>query len=186
MSMFTPRGEGARPLRSRRSGTGKRVAVVTVALLVLVSLAALAWQTTRDDEPAARATPRRTCPTPTPLPAALAPAQVKVNVYNATDQRGLAAKVAGQLDRRGFKVGKVDNDPMKRTVTGLAEVRHSPAGDGAARTVAAQVGTVVAVPDQREDRSVDLVLGAEFRQLLSRAEVAATLSPSPEPTPSGC
>ena len=188
MSMFTPRGEGARPLRRRgpRSGAGRRVAVVAVALLVLVGLASLAWQTTRDDEPAVRATPRKTCPTPTPLPEAVAPGKIKVNVYNATDQRGLAAEVAGQLGRRDFKVAKVANDPLERTVTGLAEVRHSTAGDGAARTVAAQVGTVVSVPDQRADGSVDLVLGAGFEHLVSRAEAAALLSPSPTPAPAGC
>lgn len=188
MSMFTPRGQGARPLRRRgaRPGTLRRVAVVALALLVLVSLAALAWQTTRDDEPTVRAAPRKTCPTPTPLPSAVAPAKTRVNVFNATDRRGLAAKVAGQLDRRGFKVGKVDNDPLKRTVTGLAEVRHSTAGDGAARTVAAQVGTVVSVPDQRADGSVDLVLGADFDHLRTRAEAGAALEPAPSPTPSGC
>jgi len=162
------------------------VAVVTVALLVLAGLAGLAWRTTRDDEPAARASPRTTCPTPTPPPPAASPARIKVNVYNASEQRGLAARVAGQLDRRGFTVRKVDNDPLKRTVTGVAELRHSPAGDRAARTVAAQVGTVVSVPDQRSDGSVDLVLGADFDHLLSRAEAAAVLSPSPSPTPAGC
>ena len=188
MSMFTPRGVGARPLRRRgsRSGATRRVAVVAVALLVLVALAVLAWQTTRDDEPTARATPRQTCPTPTPLPEAVAPAKVRVNVFNATARRGLAAKVAGQLDRRGFRVGKVENDPLKRTVTGVAEVRHSTAGDGAARTVTAQVGTSLSVPDQRSDGSVDLVLGADFDHLLTRAEAAAVLAPSPSPTPTGC
>ena len=199
MSMFTPRGEGARPLRRRgsRSGAGRRVAVVAVALLALASLAVVAvlvtW-TTRDDEPAARPTGRASCPTPTPLPPALPAGKVTVNVYNASDQRGLAAKVAGQLDRRGFGVRKVDNDPLGRTVTGVAEVRHSRAGDAAARTVVAQVadeasvevGTVVSVPDQRTDGSVDLVLGAAFDHLLSRAEAANALSPSPTPTPSGC
>jgi hypothetical protein len=188
VSMFTPRGEGARPLRRRRRRTGavRRVALVAVALLVLVSLAVLAWQTRRDDEPTDRSAPRKTCPAPTPLPSAVAPAKIKVNVYNATDHRGLAAEVAGQLDRRGFTVRKVDNDPLKRTVTGLAEVRHSSAGDGAARTVAAQVGTVVSVPDQRPNGSVDLVLGADFDHLLTRAEAAAVLSPSPTPAPADC
>ena len=189
MSMFTPRGEGARPLRQRRGrgGGARRVAAVTVTLLLLVTLAVLAWQSTRgDDDPDVRATPEPTCPTPTTLPPALAAAKVRVNVYNATDRRGLAAKVAGQLERRGFHVGKVDNDPLKRTVTGTAEVRHSQAGAAAARTVAAQVGTVVAVPDDRPGGSVDLVIGAGFTALVPPADAAAALSPSPSPTPAGC
>ena len=186
MSMFTPRGEGARPLRRRGTGAGRRIAVVAIALLVLVSLAAVAWETASDDEPAVKATPRPSCPTPSPVASALAPGRVKVNVYNATDRRGLAARVAGELKRRGFKVAKIDNDPLKRTVTGSAEIRHSTQGVAAARTVAAQVGTVVAVPDKRTDASVDLVLGAAFIRLVTPAEAAAALSPSPEPTPSGC
>jgi len=184
--MFTPRGEGARPLRRRGTGAGRRVVIVVLTMLVLVSLAALAWETTRDDEPDVAASPRSSCPTPTPIPDAAAPAQVKVNVYNATDRRGLAAKVATRLERRGFLVGKVDNDPLKRTVTGAAEVRHSTVGTAAARTVTAQVGTVVAVPDRRTDASVDLVLGAAFTGLVAPAEAAAALSPSPEPTRAGC
>ena len=121
-----------------------------------------------------------------PVVKAPAPEKVHVNVYNATDRRGLAAQVAGRLDRRGFDVRRVDNDPLGRTVTGEAEVRHGDAGVAAARTVAAQVGTVVAVPDGRPGGSVDLVLGADFTELVPPAEAAAALSPSPTPTPAGC
>jgi LytR cell envelope-related transcriptional attenuator len=190
MSMLTPLGKGARPLKrrgsSRSSGTRRRVAVVALALLVLVTLAVVAWESTNGDDDDVRSQARPTCPTPSPTPSAVAPGQVRVNVYNATDRRGLAARVAGEMKRRGFRVGGVDNDPAKRTVTGLAEVRHSPAGEAAARTVAAQVGQVVAVPDQRAGASVDLVLGAAFERLLTPADAAAELSPSSEPVPSGC
>jgi len=188
VSMFTPRGEGARPLRQRRGrGGGRRIAAVTVTLLLLVTLAVLAWLSTRgDDEPDVRARPEPTCPTPSSFPPALAPAKVRVNVYNATDRRGLAAKVAGQLERRGFDVRQVDNDPLGRTVTGAAEVRHGDEGAAAARTVAAQVGTVVAVPDGRPGGSVDLVVGTGFTALVTPAEAAAALSPFPSPTSAGC
>ena len=92
----------------------------------------------------------------------VAPRAITVNVYNATKRRGLAGTVATELRKRGFRVGKVDNDPLERRVTGLAEVRNSTQGADAARTVTAQVGTVVAVPDQRKDATVDLVLGRGF------------------------
>jgi hypothetical protein len=114
------------------------------------------------------------------------PRAVTVNVYNATERRGLAGTVATQLRTRGFHVGKVDNDPLERTVTGAAEVRSSTVGADAARTVAAQVGTVVAVPDQRKDATVDLVLGVGFHALQPPAAAAAALSPSPQPVPAGC
>jgi hypothetical protein len=186
--MFTPRGEGGRPLRQRRGrGGGRRVTAVAVTLLLLVTLAVLAWLSTRgDDDADVGARPKRTCPTASPVPSSLAPAEVRVNVYNATDRRGLAAKVAGQLERRGFDVRKVDNDPLGRTVTGAAEVRHGDDGAAAARTVAAQVGPVVAVPDGRPGGSVDLVVGTGFTALVAPADAAAALSPSPSPTPAGC
>jgi hypothetical protein len=45
---------------------------------------------------------------------------------------------------------------------------------------------VVAVPDKRRKRAVDLALGPGFRRLLPVEEASAALSPSPQPTPSGC
>jgi hypothetical protein len=86
-------------------------------------------------------------------------------------------------------VGAVTNDPLHRTVSGVAEVRTGPRGAGAARAVAAQVGVapaVAAVPDSRTGTVVDLVIGNAFRSLLSPAAAAAALSPSPQPRPSGC
>jgi hypothetical protein len=71
-------------------------------------------------------------------------------------------------------------------VTGAAEVRSSTAGAGAARTVSAQVGTVAAVPDQRANASVDLVLGAAFVRLQPVPAAAAALKPSPQPMPAAC
>jgi hypothetical protein len=71
-------------------------------------------------------------------------------------------------------------------VTGAAEVRSSTAGADAARTVAAQVGSVVAGPDQRKDASVDLVLGATFRALRPVAAATAALSPTPRPVQTTC
>jgi hypothetical protein len=44
----------------------------------------------------------------------------------------------------------------------------------------------VAVPDQRTDATVDLVLGAGFTTLLTVEEAAAALTPTPQPVPPGC
>ena len=102
------------------------------------------------------------------------------------ERRGLANDVAKQLRKRGFLIGKVENDPAKRKVTGIAEVRASTAGAAAARTVGAQVASFVSVPDQRKDASVDLVLGAGFRTLRTTAAATAAMTPTPSPRPSGC
>ncbi|MGH8892550.1 MAG: LytR C-terminal domain-containing protein [Actinomycetes bacterium] len=183
--MFTPRGVGGRPL-TRRSGASRRIMVVVAVLLVIVTGAWSAWQVTTGSAEDVRAKPTPSCPEPSPTPAVVPPAEVTVNVYNATDRRGLAARVAGELSRRGFVVRKIDNDPARRTVTGAAEVRHSAEGTAAARTVGAQVGEVVAVPDQRKGASVDLVLGAAFTKLLTPEQAAAAVQPSPRPLPVGC
>ena len=184
--MFTPPGVGGRrPVRRTRRRT--RWGVLLLAVLLTLALAGVAWwlQQRGDDDPVTAA-PRRTCPEPSPAPTVVAPGAVTVNVYNATERRGLAGTVATQLRKRGFRVGKVANDPLERKVTGAAEVRRSTLGADAARTVTAQVGAVVAVPDQRKDASVDLVLGAAFRDLQPAAAVAAALSPTPQPVPAGC
>jgi hypothetical protein len=184
MSMLTPRGAGARPLRGRRAL--RRLVPVVLLLAVAGAAGWYVWQYAASGTPDVQAKATRSCPAPGPAPVIVPAGDVKVNVYNSTDRRGLAARVARQLERRGFRVRKVDNDPAGRQVTGAAEVRHSTAGVDAARTVAAHVGEVVAVPDQRPGASVDLVLGAGFTRLLPAADAAAALSPTPQPRPAGC
>jgi hypothetical protein len=184
MSMLTPRGAGARPVRHHRWLRGLFLVVLLVA--VVVSAGWYVWRYADSSTTGVRAEPEPSCPAPSTPPPLVPAAEAKVNVYNATDRRGLAAQVAGQLEQRGFRVRKVDNDPAKRQVTGAAEVRHSDTGADAARTVAAQVGDVVVVPDQRPGASVDLVLGAGFTGLVPPAEAAAALTPTPEPRPAGC
>jgi LytR cell envelope-related transcriptional attenuator len=186
MSMLNPLGK--RDLAPSRRG-GHRTSRGLLLLLMVVMLAgaaAGAWlylELGADDDVAA---PRASCPPTAAPPTVVAPAQVRVNVYNATQRRGLASAVAAELKKRGFTVGKVTNDPLKRSVTGLAEVRASTAGADASRTVVAQVGQVVLVPDQRTDASVDLVLGATFKALVPPAAAAAAVTPTPSPRPPGC
>ena len=186
MSMLNPLAN--RDLSPSRRGGRRRGSAVWVLVLVLVLAGAGfgAWRYLdlgADDDVA---TPRVSCPPTEPPPTVVPAAQVNVNVYNATERRGLASAVAAQLKKRGFKVGKVSNDPLKRTVTGLAEVRSSTTGADAARTVVAQVGQVVLVPDQRKDASIDLVLGATFKRLVPPAAAAAAVTPTPSPRPAGC
>jgi hypothetical protein len=186
MSMLTPLGKGGRRTVRRGDRPSRRGALLLAALLTAALAGTAWWVAHRDPGDDLAATPRRTCAEGSPAPSLVAPSAVKVNVFNATERRGLATRVAAELRRRGFTVGRIDNDPLRRRVTGAAEVRSSPAGAGAARTVSAQVGTVVAVPDQRANASVDLVLGAAFRRLQPVAAAAAALSPSPQPVPAGC
>jgi hypothetical protein len=193
--MFTPPGVGGRrPVRrgARRSRPGALLLAVAVTAALI---AGAWWWQSRPTQAVFTHGPEVICPSPSPTPAVVPAKAVKVNVYNATEKRGLASKVAGQLRRRGFTVKKIDNDPLDRTVTGAAEVRSSALGAGAARTVTAQVApagqvgaapAVTAVPDQRKDATVDLVVGAAWNGLRPPADAAAALSPTPQPAPSGC
>jgi hypothetical protein len=195
VSMFTPPGVGGRkPVR--RGARRSRPGVLLLAVVVTAALVAGGWWwQSRPTEDVSVTQPAVHCPTPRPTPTLVAAAAVKVNVYNATEQRGLASRVAAQLRKRGFTVRKIANDPLDRTVTGAAEVRSSALGAGAAHTVTAQVApagqvgaapAVTAVPDQRNDATVDLVLGAGWHGLRPPADAAAALSPTPQPVPSGC
>ena len=188
MTMFMPLGDRDLAPPRRRGGRRRtsRGLLLLLVVVVLAAGAASAWRFVQRDDDADVAAPRMRCPSTAPPPPVVAPAQVRVNVYNATQRRGLASTVATQLKKRGFTVGEVANDPLKRSVTGLAEVRSSAAGTDAARTVVAQVGQVVLVPDQRKDASVDLVLGATFKALVSPAAAAAAITPTPSPRPVGC
>ena len=195
MSMFTPPGAGGRkPVR--RGARRSRPGVLLLAVVVTAALVVGAWWwQSRPTEAEFTSGPQVLCPSPSPTPTVVPATAVKVNVYNATEKRGLASQVATQLRKRGFTVKRVDNDPLDRTVTGAAEVRSAALGAGAARTVTAQVApagqvgaalAVTAVPDQRKDATVDLVIGAAWNGLRPPADAAAALSPTPQPVPSGC
>jgi uncharacterized membrane protein (DUF485 family) len=93
------------------------------------------------------------------------PSLVTVNVYNATSRDGLAASVAESLQKLGFNVDKVGNDPLSLSVLGVAEIRRGPAGDAGAALTARLVPGAKVVPDERTDDTVDIVLGNTFTRL---------------------
>jgi hypothetical protein len=100
--------------------------------------------------------------------------KVQVRVYNATAREGLARKIAGQLVGRGYVIVATDNDPLSgiRPVDGAAEVRYGPAGARAAALLGRQVPGATMYKDARQDATVDLVLGEQFRRLSTPAELA--------------
>jgi hypothetical protein len=168
-----------------RAGRRRRAAVTLVVVCLGLFLAfwyAFSYYRASNEEQAAAAA-RPTC---TPYdPKALVPAKVTVNVYNSTDRNGLAAATAKALERQGFVVDAIANDPLKRTVKAPAEVRHGPKGTKQAALVAGTVGKgVVVLKDTRKDAEVDLVVGRSFKALVPLPSPAMpTCSPSPSPTP---
>ncbi|MGH3740559.1 MAG: LytR C-terminal domain-containing protein [Micromonosporaceae bacterium] len=165
-------------------------ALLVMGTLVAVAAGFVIWAIVRDSQSVAER-PERTCPEGA-VPAATAipaPKKVKINVYNDTDKDGLASSVAEQLKTRGFQVGKVRNDPDPAPVKGSAELRYGPAGLGSAHLLRAYFTDAQPEPDvERTGSTVDVVLGMEFRQLATPAEVndALRLIGDPSPPPGMC
>jgi len=129
------------------------------------------------------------CVTVTVVPADTLPAasDVTTNVYNSTDRTGLAAATGEELKSRGFVVGTVANDPLGKTITGVAEIRHGPKGLDAAELMTFYLPGARLVDDGRTDATIDTVLGQGFMDVAPQAEVDAALAePSPSPSPPGC
>jgi hypothetical protein len=163
--------------RSRRAR--RRRALITLGVVALMLFFAFWYAYSYyQDSNKAKASPAPTC---TATSTTKTPAQVTVNVYNATDRSGLAAKTAADVRKRGFKISTVSNDPLQRDVTVAAEVRYGPTGAASSKLVLALVKGSKAVKDSRTDSSVDLVLGAKFTTL-----TAPPKKPSASATTSGC
>ena len=141
---------------------------------------------------AARSTKKPSGKPTKPASAALPlPRTITVNVYNATTRSGLAMSTSLQLGARGFRIGKVANDPAKKIIAASAEIRYGASGVVEAKVVAAQVIGAVMVPDHRTDTSVDFVLGDGYVALASPQQAAAALAlvtatPTPSPTSTVC
>ncbi|MCE1177953.1 MAG: LytR C-terminal domain-containing protein [Micrococcales bacterium] len=112
-----------------------------------------------------------------PTSAQVRPADVSLNIYNATDKNGLAAKASNAMAARGFFIGTVANDPKKAKVPGVAQVRYGSATVNEARFVALHVPGATLVNDGRTSGDIDLVLGERF----------TAVKPPPAPSrPPGC
>jgi len=133
-----------------------------------------------------------TCVTVTVTPGAALPepATVTVNVYNATDRSGLARTTADELKNREFGIGAVANDPLGKSIAGVAEIRYGVDGADNAKLLRYYAPKAKLVQDKRTDATVDLVLGEQWKAVAPQKAVDAALakpvaSPGPGcPTPS--
>jgi hypothetical protein len=152
---------GASIYRRRR----RQRAVITLTCVILLLLATVAYAASYVQgwvgNTSSKAAANASC-TSDP---ALRPSRVTVNVYNASNRTGLAAIVARSLERQGFKVATVDNDPLGKTLLGVGEIRTGPSGAAGAVLVAKRLAGARIMHDDRMDASVDVVLGTTFRAL---------------------
>ncbi|MEV5607186.1 LytR C-terminal domain-containing protein [Streptomyces sp. NPDC052225] len=119
-----------------------------------------------------------------------APAQITVNVFNATPRSGLAKETADELKKRGFKIGDVGNATKaydkKVKGTGIL-LGATKATDAALPVLGTQLAGAEVKADTRDKPTeVDLILGTAFKHLTPKAEAdkALTALTHPQPAPS--
>lgn len=223
MSMLTPPGMGGKyrvtgtayPRMSRPRRRRKLVLALLGSVLALALLGYGALQLIdvfRGGGGDKRTAAAKDCPTGSPAPATPAsaanpgpavsgapavvlpqPAQITVNVFNATPRAGLAKAVGDELRKRGFTVGHVGNAPadFDKKVPGPGILLGSPRTDKAAYSVlATQLPGVTQQTDTREGADIDLILGDAFKELNTKEDadkaLALLANPAPAPSPKKC
>lgn len=183
------------PIRREKPGrpTWLVALLAVVALLVVVGIGYGVFSLVRGGSDSSASEAADATPSPcvttsvTPAEVLPKPAKVKVNVYNATGTSGLASKTANELEGRGFQVRKVANDPVGKSITGVAQIRFGPKGEPSAQLLLLYVPGAELVELDRKGRNVDLATGDGFTGLAPQPEVAAALaSPSPVASGPGC
>lgn len=105
----------------------------------------------------------------------LAPADVTVQILNASDRQGLAAEVGETLGALGFGVGEVGNAdaPTPQTV-----IRFSPDRAAAADLLAETVPSATTAPDPGASGVLQLVLGQSFDGVIRAATTTGSAAPA--------
>ncbi|WP_394251216.1 LytR C-terminal domain-containing protein [Arthrobacter pityocampae] len=153
--------------------------VVLVLLVGLVTAAVyFAVGITRGDISISMGAPETAAPEPTPTcPAGpfdyQDPSSVNVNVYNSTSMDGLATTAATQLRGRAFAVREVGNRPVGRTGM-TAIIVSGVAGRDNAFTLQRTIPDTIYVTDEREDRTVDVVVGSGYAGVIPPERVDIT------------
>ncbi|MFD2764719.1 LytR C-terminal domain-containing protein [Micromonospora eburnea] len=150
-------------------------ALVVVGLLAVLALVFVVVAIVRDTQ--SNAGTGKGCPKGWPLAdvALHEPKEVKINVYNATDEPGRAGSVADDFRNRKFQVAKVGN--ATSGFDGVAVLRFGPKGVGGAHLLRAYFldNAERQFDINRKDDAVDVVLGNSFQQLATTTEVNQSL-----------
>jgi hypothetical protein len=159
-------------------------AIFIVFVLFFAAVVLVFFAVSRDTQ--VQTAPREACPAghveaDLALPEAK---DIEINVYNATDSAGLATDVANEFGNRSFTVLEHGNDPQERAVEGVAVLRYGPLAVGAAHVVGAYFLNEAAseFDIERDDRVVDVVIGAEFQQLATPTEFNQSIAAAGNPT----
>ncbi|RMI05034.1 LytR C-terminal domain-containing protein [Cellulomonas triticagri] len=136
-------------------------------------------------EPTGLAAANSPCPPEgaTPVPYG----EVALTVLNSTNRVGLAGDTASALLQRGFSIAAEGNarEAGYESYAGSALIQFGTQGVAQAYTVAAQFDTPQLVLDDREDASVDVVVGSSYSALVAAADVVLAAD-QPFAVPEGC
>ncbi|MEW1749462.1 LytR C-terminal domain-containing protein [Streptomyces angustmyceticus] len=114
-----------------------------------------------------------------------APATLTVNVFNATPRSGLAKRTADELQKRGFKIGKVGNAPAAydKKVKGAGILLGPKASDAPLKVLATQLTGAQQKTDGRKGADLDLIIGNAFKDLTTQQNAAKSLALLTHPSP---
>ncbi len=117
-------------------------------------------------------------------------ANSKVKVLNANNERGQAAQIAAQLGDLGFASvpgAQYGNDSIyvNGDLVCAGQIRFGVSGRTAAASVQLVAPCAELIEDQREDDSVDLVLGSLSRELRPTNDAEEVLRSLKNPAPGG-
>jgi hypothetical protein len=107
---------------------------------------------------------------PSAATAGPAPAQLRVQVLNASEKPGRAEQVSGTLGTLGFGVGDVGNAEI---ATNDTIIKFSPDQAAGAAVLATSVPSATSVPDPGTTGVLQLVLGRSFDDVLTPPAAAS-------------
>ena len=144
----------------------RRRAVATMALVFVLLLGAffiaLAFTQGWVGDRSPQANPPAACVPWTEPPA---PKDITVNVFNATSRRGIAVKAAQTLAGQKFRIADVRNDPLRKQIDGVAEVRYGKQTLAQAKVLAQRFPGAKLVVDSRTTGILDVVLGEQYTKV---------------------
>jgi hypothetical protein len=174
-------------MRSIRHGV---VLVVLIGLLAAAVYVALGIARGDISVGAAEASPEPTSTCPAGPFDYQDPSAITVNVFNSTTIDGLATTAADQLRGRAFAVRDIGNRQVGST--GMTAIIVSGEGGRAnAFTLQRTIPDSLYVADEREDRTVDVIVGSSYAGIVPPEGVDITPAPlrcagedeTPAPTP---
>lgn len=107
----------------------------------------------------------------------LVPKQVVINVYNGGAKAGTAARTAEELEKRGFNIGKVANEPKGDKID-VVSVRGNTDNAPELKLVAGQLSQkALTEGDERPDHTVDIILGRGYTKLKAKGLASVAVPP---------